>query len=94
MLLFCLYWLSNYILLKLAYIADTLLDFVFSTTNIEDHCNFENLAGTEKKDINHILSIFGDADHEIVIFLTHIILMIQAQHPFFKITPMNALLSI
>ena len=48
MLLFCLYWLSNYKLLKLAYIADILLDFVFSSTNVEDHCNFENFAGTEK----------------------------------------------
>ena len=67
-MLFCLYWLRNYILFKLAYITDILLDFVFSSTNVEDHCNFENFAGTEKN-INQILSTFGDADHEIVIFL-------------------------
>ena len=35
--------------------------------NVEDRGYFENFAGTEK-DLNHILSTFDDADHEIVNF--------------------------
>ena len=82
MLLFCLYWLNNYMLFKLASIADILLAIVFSSlwfyhllcityydisANVEGSCYFENIGGTEN-DLNHIISIFGDADHEIVNF--------------------------
>ena len=79
MLSFCLYWLSDYIIFKIASIADVLLAFVSSSlwfyhplcitdcefsANVEDHCYFEKT----EKNINHILSTFGDADHEIVNF--------------------------
>ena len=67
---------------KHATIADTFVAFVFSSmrfyyplsithcdinANVEDRGYFENFAGTEK-DINHILSTFDDADHEVVNF--------------------------
>ena len=67
---------------KPATIADTFVAFVFSNmrfyqpfsitdcdlnANVEDLGYFENFAGTEK-DVNHILSTFDDADHEIVNF--------------------------
>ena len=67
---------------KPAIIADTFVAFVFSNmrffhplsithcdinANVEDRGYFGNFAGTEKY-LNHILSTFDDADHEIVNF--------------------------
>ena len=108
MLLFCLDWLSNYIIFKLASIADILLAFVFSSqwfyhplcitdcdisANVEDHCYFENLAGTEKiSTISYPHSVMQIM--RLSIFVTHILLLIQTHHPFFKIATTNASLPI
>ena len=88
---------------KPATIADTFVAFVFFNmrfyhplsitdcdikANVEDRGYFENFAGTEK-DPHSMMQIM-----KLSIFVTHVILLFQTQHPFSKIATTNSLPSV